>query len=151
MLAVDVVSVDEITEDEARLAGSRSRADLVEDISAWSSKGPVHRVRLRFAGPDPRVELRNRAELTAEELASLEARLARMDKSSTEGPWTRTVLELIACAPGDRAAHLAAAQGRETLPFKRDVRKLKELGLTESLEVGYRLSPRGAAYLAASE
>jgi hypothetical protein len=36
--------------------------------------------------------------------------------------------------------------GRETLPFKRDVRKLKELGLTESLEVGYRLSPRGRAY-----
>jgi hypothetical protein len=27
------------------------------------------------------------------------------------------------------------------------VRKLKELGLTESLPVGYRLSPRGEAYL----
>jgi ribosomal protein S19E (S16A) len=27
------------------------------------------------------------------------------------------------------------------------VRKLKELGLTESLEVGYRLSPRGRALL----
>ena len=31
--------------------------------------------------------------------------------------------------------------------FKRDVRKLKELGLTRSLEVGYELSPRGRAYL----
>ncbi len=31
--------------------------------------------------------------------------------------------------------------------FKVDVRKLKELGLTESLEVGYRLSPRGGAVL----
>jgi hypothetical protein len=29
------------------------------------------------------------------------------------------------------------------MPFKLDVRKLKELGLTESLPVGYRLSPRG--------
>ena len=38
--------------------------------------------------------------------------------------------------------------GRERLPFKADVRKLKELGLTESLEVGYRLSPRGRALLA---
>jgi ribosomal protein S19E (S16A) len=28
------------------------------------------------------------------------------------------------------------------------VRKLKELGLTESLDVGYRLSPRGRAFLA---
>jgi predicted DNA-binding transcriptional regulator YafY len=47
-----------------------------------------------------------------------------------------------------RAAELAAELGLETQPFKRDVRKLKELGLTESLEVGYRLSPRGAAFLA---
>jgi ATP-dependent DNA ligase len=31
--------------------------------------------------------------------------------------------------------------------FKRRVRQLKELGLTESLEVGYRLSPRGDAAL----
>jgi len=33
------------------------------------------------------------------------------------------------------------------LPFKANVRKLKALGLTESLEVGYRLSPRGEALL----
>jgi predicted transcriptional regulator len=31
--------------------------------------------------------------------------------------------------------------------FKANVRKLKALGLTESLEVGYRLSPRGEAVL----
>jgi hypothetical protein len=37
--------------------------------------------------------------------------------------------------------------GREKHPFKLDVRKLKELGLTESLEVGYRLSPRGRAVM----
>lgn len=151
VLAVDVLTVDQITEEEARLAGSGSRGDLVEELAAWSSKGPVHRVRLRFAGPDPRIELRNRAGLSAEELAGLAARLARMDRSSTEGPWTRAVLKLIESAPGTRAADLAARLGRETLPFKRDVRKLKELGLTESLEVGYRISPRGAAYLAAAE
>ena len=49
---------------------------------------------------------------------------------------------------GVRAADLAESFGRETQPFKTDVRKLKNLGLTISLEVGYRLSPRGAAYLA---
>jgi hypothetical protein len=37
----------------------------------------------------------------------------------------------------------------ERLPFKANVRKLKALGLTESLDVGYRLSPRGEALLAA--
>jgi hypothetical protein len=46
-----------------------------------------------------------------------------------------------------RAPDLAAVLGRETLPFKRDVRRLKELGLTISLPVGYELSPRGRAYL----
>ena len=43
---------------------------------------------------------------------------------------------------------LAERAGRDTAAFKRDVRALKELGLTESLEVGYRLSPRGTALLA---
>jgi hypothetical protein len=57
------------------------------------------------------------------------------------------VLRLIEARPGERAADLARSLGRETLPFKRDVRKLKELGLTESLEVGYRLSPRGRSFL----
>jgi hypothetical protein len=36
----------------------------------------------------------------------------------------------------------------ESCSCEADVRKLKELGLTESLEVGYRLSPRGRALLA---
>ncbi|HEU4866557.1 MAG TPA: hypothetical protein VFV09_02410 [Actinomycetota bacterium] len=151
VLAVDVVTIDQITEEQARLAGSGSRAELVDELSGWSAKGPVHRVRLRFAGPDPRIELRNRGDLSREELAGLKARLERMDRSSTVGPWTRPVLELIQDSPGTRAADLAALLTRETLPFKRDVLKLKELGLTESLEVGYRLSPRGAAYLAATE
>ena len=44
---------------------------------------------------------------------------------------------------GVRAADLARELGTETLVFKRDVRKLKELGLTESLAIGYLLSPRG--------
>ena len=31
--------------------------------------------------------------------------------------------------------------------FKLNVRKLKQLGLTESLSTGYHLSPRGVAFL----
>jgi predicted transcriptional regulator len=73
-----------------------------------------------------------------------------MDRTSRTGPWTRATLEAIEASPGRRAADLAAALGRERDDWKRDVRKLKELGLTSSLEVGYRLSPRGAAYLAAT-
>ena len=42
---------------------------------------------------------------------------------------------------------LAAERGVELLPMKADIRKLKGMGLTISHEVGYELSPRGAAYL----
>ena len=56
------------------------------------------------------------------------------------------MLDLIARRPATRAPDLAAELARDTAPFKADVRKLKELGLTESLERGYRLSPRGRAY-----
>ena len=51
------------------------------------------------------------------------------------------MLRLIGDRPGVRAGDLADELGRERLAFKADVRKLKALGLTESLEVGYRLSP----------
>jgi hypothetical protein len=81
----------------------------------------------------------------------LRLRLARLDRASSHGSWTTEVLRAIAERPGVRAADLAASFGRETQPFKLDVRKLKNLGLTLSLEVGYRVSPRGEAYLAADQ
>jgi hypothetical protein len=98
-------------------------------------------------GPDPRVALREQAELSDEDRRALDLRLDRWDAARADGPWTREVLRLIAENPGVRAPDLAASLGRETLPFKRDVRKLKELGLTLSLAVGYEISPRGRAYL----
>ena len=70
----------------------------------------------------------------------------RVWTASRRGPWTGDVLRVIAARPAVRAAELAADLGLETQVLKRDVRKLKELGLTESLATGYRLSPRGAAF-----
>jgi hypothetical protein len=92
------------------------------------------------------VALRERTELPEEERRAIDERLDRWDAARGE-PWTREVLRLIAARPGVRAPDLAASLGRETLPFKRDVRKLKELGLTVSLPVGYEISHRGRAYL----
>jgi hypothetical protein len=80
-------------------------------------------------------------------VSSRDERLDRFDRAAAAGPWTRRTLAVIAEQPATRAPDLAARLGRQTAPFKRDVRKLKELGLTESLEVGYRLSPRGRAWL----
>jgi hypothetical protein len=77
----------------------------------------------------------------------VDVRLERLDRVSPVGPWTRATLDVIARRPAVRAADLAAELGRERLPFKADVRKLQRLGLTESLDVGYRLSARGRSYL----
>lgn len=144
VVSVDVVDEADLTEGDARAAGF---ADLPALRAAQVGQGAIHRIGLRLAGPDPRVELRSRAALRPEERAELVSRLDRLDRASRHGPWTAVVLDLIAARPAVRAPDLAASLGREIAPFKRDVRKLKELGLTESLEVGYRLSPRGTAFL----
>ena len=49
------------------------------------------------------------------------------------------------------AADARAAGEATRASFKADVRRLKELGLTESLAVGYRLSPRGRAFVARTD
>ena len=144
--AVGEVALEQISERQARRAGAKSRDELVGRLARHPER-PVFRIALRYAGPDPRVALRERADLSAEERAQLLARLDRFDRAASTGAWTRTTLAAIAAHPALRAPDLAAQLGRETAPFKRDVRKLKELGLTESLEVGYRLSPRGRALL----
>jgi hypothetical protein len=141
--AVDLVDESHLTTDDAHAAGFANLADLRR---AQRGDGQLYRVAMRLSGPDPRVALRARQRLSPADRADIDARLARMDRASAHGPWTAAVLALIAENPGVRAPDLAARMGRETLPFKRDVRKLKELGLTESLEIGYRLSPRGRAY-----
>jgi hypothetical protein len=145
--AVEPVDPAALTDDDARAAGIASREALLAVLDKRGTEAGVWRVAVRLAGPDPRVALRDAADLDAATVGELQARLARFDRASRGGPWTETVLRLIAERPGVRAPDLAASLGRETLPFKRDVRKLKELGLTESLTVGYRLSPRGRALL----
>ncbi|MFZ0161448.1 MAG: hypothetical protein WAL50_20650 [Kineosporiaceae bacterium] len=141
--AVEQVAASRITAAQARRAGERSLADLRRLLELKADR-PVYRVELRFAGEDPRAGLR-RALPTAEEIAEIRRRLDRLDRASSIGPWTAATLAAIDASPGVRAPDLAAGFGRDTPSFKRDVRKLKELGLTESLDVGYRLSPRGIA------
>jgi hypothetical protein len=138
-----VVDVEALTEEDARRAGAASRQALVAALAGRPDR-PAYRVGLRYAGPDPRIALRATAP-TATELGEIQARLDRLDRASSIGPWTRATLDLIDRFPEVRAPDLAARVDRGTAEFKRDVRKLKELGLTESLDIGYRLSPRGEA------
>jgi hypothetical protein len=143
---VETVERSSLGDDEARRAGFESRDALLAMLDE-RDRGDIYRIELRYAGPDPRVELREHADLSDGELGEIARKLERLDEASRHGAWTRAVLELIAKKPEVRAEELAAELGREKLPFKRDVRKLKELGLTESLSPGYRLSPRGKTVL----
>jgi len=149
---VEVTSVDrvdDITEQDAARAGA-GREQLLR-LMQRKEPAPIWRVGLRFAGEDPRVALRSQHELSREERETLLGRLDRFDAASRHGPWTRQVLLLVRAHPARRAPDLAEELGRDTPSFKRDVRKLKELGLTESLQIGYRLSPRGEALLGETE
>jgi hypothetical protein len=147
VVSVQKVPLKSISAAEAKRAGAASRAELLRFLGNRPDRA-IYRVGLRYAGDDPRIALRSDDALSDDELAALRARLIRLDEASRHGPWTRQTLDMIARRPAVRAPDLAAEFGLETVVFKRDVRKLKELGLTESLEVGYRLSPRGQALIA---
>jgi hypothetical protein len=130
----DVRVVQDLTDAEARRAGWASRDAVMKQFARRT--GDLYRIELRLAGPDPRALLRDTPPDDA-----LRKRVERM------GPWAVEYLRTIAANPGVRAPDLAAGFGMETHPFKLRVRRLKELGLTESLRIGYRLSPRGVAFL----
>ena len=145
--AVDVVTPADIDQAQAKRAGYGTVDELLADLRGDPDL-PLYRVRLhRVDEPDPRARLAARQALSEDDLAKLTARLARMDRSAAHGPWTGAVLAQIADNPGTVSTVLAEALGWERQDFKLHVRRLKELGLTISLTVGYELSPRGNAYL----
>ena len=143
--AVETVDRSELSEADARAAGFATRDELLAFVDRRAA-GTIYRIRLHRAGSDPRVVLRESLP-DADQLQEIERRLARLDRASHHGPWTGAVLRAIEDGPGVRAADLAERLGQEKRAFKLDVRKLKELGLTESLTRGYRLSRRGRAAL----
>ena len=158
---VTIVDPISISDEEARRAGFESgdavRHDLFRERTATGARARVarptdasviYRVEVRYAGVDGRASLRDTL-LSDAEMTSTLARLSAMDARCPRGPWTSRTLGLLETWPGRRAPELAELENRETLAFKADVRKLKELALTESLTVGYRLSPRGEQTLKA--
>jgi hypothetical protein len=150
--AVDQVTIGSITDDEARRAGLSGRTELLAYLGERAAEPlapdmPVFRIGLHHAGDGDRVPEALDTELTEEAVREIERRLARFDGSSRSGPWTDRTLALIEAHPRTAASRLARMVGRETPPFKADVVKLKKLGLTQSFEVGYEISPRGRAFL----
>jgi hypothetical protein len=146
IVAVDKITAKAIKETDAKRAGYKSRAALMAELE--SEEGDLYRIAFRRIGADPLIALRKEAKLTKKEMKSVIAALNRLDHASPNGAWTRMILRLIDKYPARRIPDLASSIGRDPMVFKRDVKKLKELGLTEALEVGYRISPRGRVVLA---
>jgi hypothetical protein len=147
---VSVVKVRAITEDDARSAGFESKEALLSYMSKHATAGnaeSVVRVRFHHGGDGDRVSLALDDALDADARRAIAEKLKKMDERSEHGPWTKRALALIAKHPRTAASKLAPKLGRETKSFKADVVKLKKLGLTQSFEVGYEISPRGRAFL----
>jgi hypothetical protein len=135
-----------LSEHDAKAAGFEDLAALLGMLGPEDGN-PVYRIEIRGIEPDDRVAKRETVRPSPAEWRELRARFARWEKS-TPG-YYRAILQIIAARPATLAATLASSLRVEKPKFKQDVRKLKELGLTESLDVGYRLSPRGEVVLKA--
>ncbi len=144
--SVERIDEDEISSADAARAGFAD-AESVKAELAKRPQGDLYRIDFRLQGPDPRIALREDAHLSDEEWGRMKRRLERLDAAGRTGPWTRATLEVIEGGEGVRAGDLAPALGLEKDAFKVNVRKLKNLGLTESLGTGYRISPRGVEVL----
>lgn len=136
----------QVSKQQARAAGY-SDAETAQARLDSRSASHTYLITVSFVGPDERCALAADSVLTAADAAAITSRLDRLDSASGTGPWTRRYLRLIAGNEAVRAPDLAVGEGLDVPRFKRRVRRLKELGLTVSLDVGYRLSPRGRAFL----
>lgn len=143
---VEVVTEDDITELDAREAGYGTKRNLLSKLNYRDD--PIYRLRVYWAGEDPRIALRENDDLADDEIAEIIAKLDKLDRNSKRGPWTREYLQVIQDMPQTYSGLLANYLGLSIPEFKPWVRKLKALGLTESLHPGYRLSPRGEKVLA---
>ena len=144
---VEVVEPDAVSDADLERAGL-DRAALQRLVDDGVTEAQLYRIEFRYSAVDDRPRPpTHQTELTAADVQELRTRLARMDAASSAGPWTAITLRVIEERPATRAADLAASLERDTASFKADVRRLKALGLTESLEVGYRISPRGRTFL----
>ena len=145
--SVDVVTERKITETDATAAGYESKKALLADL--YDREEDIYRIGVRWVGEDPRKSLRTNDKLSKAELEEIIAKLRKLDTGSQRGSWTQSYLQMIHDRPNTHAQILAESIGLTIPTFKPWVRKLKALGLTESLRPGYRLSPRGEKVLEA--
>lgn len=144
---IRVVAEDQITESDAKKAGFKSKDELLAQM--YDRDEDIYKIKVHWVGEDPRKELRTNDKLSKKEIDEIIGKLEKLDSGSQRGRWTQLYLQIIHDQPNTHAQILAEQIGLSIPTFKPWVRKLKALGLTESLRPGYRLSPRGQKVLAA--
>lgn len=145
---VEVVGVRRVEESEIepKAAGYDTTEEVVAGIRPPEPGRNLYEVRVRWAGKDPRLTLREATDFDEAAMESMERVVSGIGRHG--GPTGIELLQVIAANPAMLAQDLADGIGVEREVLKRRIRQLKEIGLTESLRIGYRLSPRGEAYLA---
>ena len=136
--SVSLTTLNEVQDADITCSGFAQREALVSFLKVAQSD-PIYKVDFHFLG-SAAVNKPNTQHLEEARVNDVIHRLEKMDKSTA---WTMQALTLIKTYPATRAGDLAPQCNMDMPTFKRNVRKLKALGLTESLETGYQLSPRG--------
>ncbi len=139
---IETVNETDITEQEAIQAGFTDKEQLLKSFT-HNSTGTIFKIAVRYHSGDPRIKLREQTELSEQEFADLKKKLERLDNYSKQGHWTNKVLLTIKDNPNLHAIGIAELTGFEKEWLKLNIRKLKNLGLTISYNVGYELSPLG--------
>jgi len=144
--SVKKIKYNEITDKEIIEAGYANRKELDRELDR-KTVGEIYRIKFKLEGDDPRIKLREHEDLSAVELDALRKKFQALDARSKIKGWPLRILEAIDKEPGVLAIQQANKLGYEKMWFKLHVRKLKNLGLTISLERGYKISPRGKVFL----
>lgn len=144
--SVKEIAYESITDKDIQKTGLKSRAQLDKEL-AFNKDGTLYKISFKLHSEDPRLALREETGISNEEFEQLKAKLEKMDKTSKHGPWTLQVLKLIDKHPGKHAIYFSEKLGMEKDWLKLHIRKLKNLGLTISLPVGYEIAPRGAQFM----
>ena len=83
--SVEQIADDAVTQSDAEAAGAPSPAAVLK-LTKGGPEVPLFRVGLAWAGPDPRIALRESAELTDDEITDLRTKLTRLDRPAATAP-----------------------------------------------------------------
>ncbi|MCE7044426.1 hypothetical protein [Dyadobacter sp. CY312] len=144
--AIEAINESDITSQDALNAGFPDKKQLVQSF-VQNGEGTIFKISISYHSADPRIKLREQSEISEQQFADLKKKLVRLDNLSKHGHWTERILLTIKDNPNLHAVGIAMQTGFEKEWLKLNIRKLKNLGLTISHNIGYELSPLGEKFI----